>query len=114
MPRKIFDQANGAIHALRLAVEWSSFAFHQKSRVRRRPVAIIFRCERDTLFRIVNVATQHPGRRGFYPLAFLFARSAAVFDERYEVFYCFPTGKPVYEGLGCNSTEVMLRNSRIQ
>ena len=98
MPRNIFDQANGAIHGLRLAVELVQFAFHQKSCVRRGPVAIIFRCERDTLLMIVNVVTQHPGRRGFYPLAFLFARSAAVFDERCDVLYRFLTGKPVYEG----------------
>ena len=98
MPRNMFDQANGAAHALHLAVELLQFAFHQESCVRGGPVAIIFRGERDTLFMIVNVATQHPGRRGSYPLAFLFARSEAVFDERCDVFYCFLTGKPVYEG----------------
>jgi hypothetical protein len=46
-----------------------------------RSVEVIFGSERDTLLTTVNVVTEHPRGRRFYPLASLFAGTAVTFDE---------------------------------
>jgi hypothetical protein len=63
----------------------SQLAFDQRLDIRPRSVEVILGRERDTLLLAVNVVTQHPGRRGFYPLAFLLARSADAFHDLSDV-----------------------------